>query len=412
MNYIEREIEIEIKSRIESHKALFILGARQVGKTTLLKRLMGYTGAENSLYYDMEIPANLDLFSSDLESLLAKLRFDRKLNTGKTFIFLDEIQYLSDFSKTVKILVDHHAEEFKLIMTGSSSLMIKHQFKESLAGRKEIMILHPLSFSEFCRFKNEAKIASQLGVELLPGKNPLLSMIAKMESLMDEYVIYGGYPEVVLQKGQDRKIELLNDIVTAYVIKDIKHILRIEKLQEFNRLIRILASSIGKEISISEISRNVGLHRESVQKYMLALEESFIISTISPFYSKLEKELRKMPKVYLTDTGIRNMLVSDFRALSIRGDKGELVENAFYLSFMRDNDISTKIHYWKTNQGNEVDFVLKSGDDISAYEVKYGSSKSNHFTSFRNSYPHAQCYTVRHDYTYVPGELPLWFRIG
>ncbi len=412
MNYIERELERKLIPRLDNPKALFILGARQVGKTTLLKRLMEHLGTGRSLYFDLEEPASLSLFSSDLDRVLTRLRFDRLDPTERTYIFIDEIQYLNDFSKTVKILVDHHSDEFKLVMTGSSSLLIKQQFSESLAGRKEVLILHPLTFGEFCNFKNEGKIAQELGTELDPARNPLLSMTGKLEALMEEYIVYGGFPEVVLLEKPQLKIELLNEIVSSYLIKDIRHILQIEKLQEFNKLLRVLASSIAKEMNISELSRNVGLHRESVQKYLMALEESFIIGTITPFYSNLDKELRKMPKVYMADTGLRNMLINDFRALESRPDRGELVENGFYLSLVQARELTSKIHYWKTKQGNEIDFVLKSQDGITAFEVKYGSSSQNYFSTFRRAYPESNCFTVRYHYQQKPGELPLWYRIG
>lgn len=412
MNYIERELERKLIPRLDNPKALFILGARQVGKTTLLKRLMEHLGTGRSLYFDLEEPASLSLFSSDLDRVLTRLRFDRLDPTERTYIFIDEIQYLNDFSKTVKILVDHHSDEFKLVMTGSSSLLIKQQFSESLAGRKEVLILHPLTFGEFCNFKNEGKIAQELGTELDPARNPLLSMTGKLEALMEEYIVYGGFPEVVLLEKPQLKIELLNEIVSSYLIKDIRHILQIEKLQEFNKLLRVLASSIAKEMNISELSRNVGLHRESVQKYLMALEESFIIGTITPFYSNLDKELRKMPKVYMTDTGLRNMLINDFRALESRPDRGELVENGFYLSLVQARELTSKIHYWKTKQGNEIDFVLKSQDWITAFEVKYGSSNQNYFSTFRRAYPESNCFTVRYHYQQKPGELPLWYRIS
>lgn len=412
MNYIERELERKLIPRLDNPKALFILGARQVGKTTLLKRLMEHLGTGRSLYFDLEEPASLSLFSSDLDRVLTRLRFDRLDPTERTYIFIDEIQYLNDFSKTVKILVDHHSDEFKLVMTGSSSLLIKQQFSESLAGRKEVLILHPLTFGEFCNFKNEGKIARELGTELDPARNPLLSMTGKLEALMEEYIVYGGFPEVVLLEKPQLKIELLNEIVSSYLIKDIRHILQIEKLQEFNKLLRVLASSIAKEMNISELSRNVGLHRESVQKYLMALEESFIIGTITPFYSNLDKELRKMPKVYMADTGLRNMLINDFRALESRPDRGELVENGFYLSLVQARELTSKIHYWKTKQGNEIDFVLKSQDGITAFEVKYGSSNQNYFSTFRRAYPESNCFTVRYHYQQKPGELPLWYRIS
>jgi len=137
MTYYKRTIEQKLLSSMQNSKAIFVLGPRQVGKTTLIKHLMEAVGPENSLYYDVELRENLEAFSGNLESLLAKLRFDKKSKNGKTYICLDEIQNVTDFSKTVKLLVDHHSDEFKLILTGSSSALIKKQFEESLVGRKE-----------------------------------------------------------------------------------------------------------------------------------------------------------------------------------------------------------------------------------------------------------------------------------
>ncbi len=407
MAYIERELEKEIIPRLEEERAIFILGARQVGKTTLLKRLMEVVGRHRSLYYDLEIPSNLEIFSSPIETMVARFQLDREPGSGRTFIFLDEAQYAGDLSKTLKILVDHHGDEFKFVLTGSSALQIKHQFSESLVGRKEIMVLHPLSFAEFCLFKGEEKIVPYL--DLPPTKNnPLLTLTDRLEALLGEYIIFGGFPDVVNQDGKKRKIELLNDIVSSYVLKDIKHILRLEKIQELNRMIRFLAWSIGKEINISELSRNVGLHRETVDKYLLTLEESFIISILRPFTSNLDKELRKMPKIYLTDTGIRNMLANNFNELDRRADRGELVENLFYLNLHRNKQLTASIGYWKTKEGKEVDFVKEDGGDIHAYEVKYGQGKSAGFSSFKKTYPEAKCSTVRFKYRAKQGELPLW----
>ena len=408
MNYIERELERQIKNRLDSGKALFILGARQVGKTTLLKHLMEEVGRDNSLYYDIELPENLETFSGTVENILSRLRFDRLKETGRTYVFLDEIQYLKDFSQMIKIFTDHHAEEYKFVMTGSSSLMIKHQFRESLVGRKEIMILYPLSFAEFCLFRGEPKIAAKILENAITPNNPLWQITGKMESLIAEYTVYGGFPEVVAQPNSNLKTEILNEIVSAYIIKDIKHILQIEKTGEFNRLVRNMALSMGKELNVSELSRNVGLHHETTKKYIMTLEESFIISTIRPFYAQLDKELRKMPKVYMIDTGVRNMLLNDFSDLQTRMDKGELIENIFYMNLLRGKQVTTEIKYWRTKQGGEIDFVVKEGGQISAYEVKYGDDRSNHFRSFQNAYPQANCYIVRFKYQYKEGELPLW----
>lgn len=408
MNYIERELERPIKDRLGSGKALFILGARQVGKTTLLKHLMEEVGSDYSLYYDIELPENLETFSGSVENILARLRFDRLKQTGKTYVFLDEIQYLKDFSKMIKIFVDHHAGEFQFVMTGSSSLLIKHQFGESLVGRKEIVILYPLSFAEFCLFRGEPKIADKIRENSIVPDNPLWQIASKMEGLIAEYTVFGGFPEVVAQPNGKLKAELLNEIVSSYIIKDIKHILQIEKIGEFNRLIRNLAGSIGKEVNVSALGRNVGLHQETIKKYIMTLEESFIISTIRPYYAQLDKELRKLPKVYMIDTGIRNMLLNDFGDLQVRMDRGELIENVFYMNLLRGKSVTTEVKYWRTKQGGEIDFVVKEDGALAAYEVKFGDDKSNHFRSFLNAYPEARCRMVRYKYRYKDGELPLW----
>lgn len=409
MEYFARALEKDIINSMDSPKAIFILGARQVGKTTLLKRLMEHVGTENSLYFDIEHPRNLEIFSGSLESIIAFLRFSSPKPKGKTYVFLDEIQYLDDFSKTVKLFADHYHEEFKLVMTGSSSLLIKHQFKESLVGRKEIFTLYPLSFSEFCLFRGQDKIAAELERGDLSRNNPLLSLRGEMEQLMAEYATFGGFPEVARLSGYEDRSRLLNEIVSSYILKDIRHILNIEKLSELNRLIKNLAYNSGKEINVSELARDVGLHRETLQKYLLGLEESYIISLIRPFHNNFEKEMRKMPKIYFIDTGIRNMLVNDLSPLDQRQDRGELAENVFFLNLLRNSRVTTQIMYWKTKRGAEVDFVVKEDGVIDAYEVKYGSSTQNHFQSFLKLYPEARCRMVRYQYEYHEDELPLWW---
>lgn len=410
MSYIKREIEDKVIGSLESNKAIFILGARQVGKTTLLQQLKNVVGEENSLYYDIEFPDNLELFSGTIENILSRWRFERKNPGSRCYVFLDEIQYINDFSKKVKLLTDHYADEFKLIMTGSSSAMIRYQFKESLVGRKEIYILYPLNFREFCYFKGEEKIARLVcsGEEVSPT-HPLLLISSHIEMLMSEFITFGGFPEVVLSNSSEKKITLLNEIVSSYIIKDIKNLFQIEKIEQVNRLIRCLAENTGKEMNISELAKDVGLHRETLQKYLNILEDSFIIGILRPFYSNLNKELRKMPKAYLLDTGLRNMLVKNFTLLSKRQDKGELVENAFFNRLYYSKNAATTIHYWKTKAGQEIDFIKRENDLITAYEVKYGDDRTNHFNSFRNKYPQAICRFVRFHYRHKENELPFWF---
>lgn len=409
MENLPRTLEKDIIKGLESPKAIFILGARQVGKTTLLKRLMTHVGRENSLYFDIEFPRNLEIFSGSLESIIAFLRYSKPNPAGVTYVFLDEIQYLSDFSRTVKLFTDHYSKEFKLVMSGSSALMIKHQFRESLVGRKLVYVLYPLDFAEYCLFSGHEKIAAELDHGILSRHSPLLSMRSELSQLLADYAVFGGFPEVALRSGYEDRTRFLNEIVSAYILKDIRHILSIEKLSELNRLIKNLAHNTGKEINISELARDVGLHRETLQRYLVGLEESYIISLIRPFHSSFEKEMRKMPKAYFIDTGIRNMLVESFSPLEHRQDRGELVENIFFMNLLRNSYVTTRISYWKTKHGSEIDFVVSKDENLEAYEVKYGTSTKNHFRSFLALYPQAKCRMIRYEYEYHEVDLPLWW---
>ncbi len=407
MNYIKRDLEDIIIPKLTNEKAIFILGPRQVGKTTILRRLQQVFDS-NTLYYDIEFPENLTLFSSSIEDILIRLRFDRKDANKICYVFLDEIQYLNDFSQKVKLFCDHYAKEFKLILTGSSAALIKHQFEESLVGRKEIFNLYPLNFKEFCRFKGEEKIAESIEKSELSSSNPLLQISSKMEELLSEYTLYGGYPEVVLNKTAKEKITLLNEIVSSYIIKDIRHLFKIEKIEQLNRLVNYIASNIGKELNFSNLANSIGIHRETLQKYIDILQESYIIVTIRPFYKNQPKELRKMPKVYMLDTGLRNMLINDFTVLNSHPTKGELIENiAFNLLYFKRIDNQT-IYYWKTKTQQEIDFIIRENSQLKAFEIKYGSNTSNHFTAFLNTYPTATCQTVRFKYSLKENEIPLW----
>lgn len=371
---------------------------------------MGLQAPDRSLYYDIEIPQHLELFSGGFDSILARLRLDRKIANSKTWVFIDEAQYLADLSKTIKLLVDHHADEFKLVLTGSSSVMIKRQFSESLVGRKQEFTLYPLSFAEFCRFRDEPKIADLLEAGYIHQEsNPLHSMRIRMNSLQNEYMLFGGYPRVVLQDNVLGKADTLTDLVSSYILKDIRHIFRIEKPDQLNRLISVLSNSIGKEISIQSLSQHVGLHRDTLSNYLMVLEASYIIRLIKPFFNNPGKELRKMPKVYFIDHGIRNSLLTDFRELSLRNDAGELFENMVFLNLLHKQNALSQIKYWKSKNYQEVDFIRIENAVVTAYEVKLGKDRQNNLSSFRHLYPNARGYMVRYDYRYQEDELPGWF---
>jgi len=395
MAYFERSVETKANKYMENQRALFILGARQVGKTTLLKRLIQSVGEQNCVYFDLENPEHLSGLSGTVNDSLAYIRHVQPRNKGRIFVFIDEIQYFSDFSKTVKYIVDHHSHEYKLVMTGSSSLLIKQSFSESLVGRKDILELYPLSFSEYCRFKGEEALAQLICAMSVDKYSTLPISPEKLRRMMGEYIIYGSYPQVVLSDNRVEKIELLRDIVNSYILKDVKHLFRIEKIDHFNNLIRYLAINIGKELNIQAVSKTVGLYWDTVQKHLQALTESYIIAQMKPFHRNINSEIRKMPKIYFIDTGVRNAILNNFNVLELQSDRGEQFENFVHQQLFFQKDILTEIRFWKTRSGQEIDFVVLSENSINAYEVKYGHSNQNHFLAFQKAYPRAICSFIR-----------------
>jgi len=409
MIYYHRTLQDKIMENINSTEAVFILGPRQSGKTTLLKHLMLMVGEDNSLFFDIEYPQNLSLFNQSIDSILQTLRNKKKTKSTITYIFLDEVQYIADFSKTIKLLVDHYSEEFKLIMTGSSSVMIKQQFKESLVGRKHIYELYPLSFLEFCTFKGENEIVSLIQLE--SNDEAIQGMKyyqPQFELLMQEYILFGGYPKVVLANNTNDKIGILQDIASSYILKDIRNLFHIAKIDSLNHLVRYLSINIGKEININSISIETGLHRETIDNYLNILEASYIIKRLTPYHTNLGTELKKMSKVYYVDTGIRNVLMNNFNDLEQRTDKGELFENYVFLNLYHKKDMLTQLKFWKTRNKQEIDFVLINANSLLAYECKYGMDKQNSFTTFRNQYPHADCKFIRFKQSNDDNDIPAW----
>jgi predicted AAA+ superfamily ATPase len=407
MPYIKRILEDRMEDYMSTSRAMFILGARRVGKTTLLKRAMEIVGLDRSVYFDLEKSEHLRGLSGPIDEVVSYISQNFVNTEQRNFVFIDEIQYLQDFSHSIKYLVDHYSDKFKLIMTGSSSLLIKKSFSESLVGRKDILELYPLSFAEFCLFKGEKNIYKVLSEDRENAVDRIGVLHEKLTTLLKEYMLYGGYPQVVLSEKKDKKLSLLNDIVSSYILKDVKYLFKIEKIDQFNHLVRYLAISIGKELNIKGISREIGLYWDTIQKHMLALQESYILNILKPFHNNLTTELRQMPKVYFMDLGVRNILLNNFNELELRPDRGEIFENYVFNQLYLRRSILTEIKFWKTRNGQEVDFVVNDEGRLTAYEVKYGTEPKN-FLAFLNGYPEAQCLTIRFNYRKKEGELPGW----
>jgi len=372
---IIRNVTIEAFKYIDNDDILIFIGARQTGKTTILRQIQKYLEKENSSVYflNLEDPDYLSLLNQGPKNLLKLFSFDL---TKKSYVIIDEVQYLDNPSNFLKYFYDEYKGKIKLIVSGSSAFYIDRKFNDSLVGRKKLFYVRTLSFKEFLRFKNENDLSNK------DFRNLSIHEKEKISLLYHEYMLYGGYPKVVLSDF-DQKIDLLMDIAYSYIKKDIYEA-NIKSDEVFYKLCKILASQISGLVNTSEIANTLGVSKTAIDNYLYILQKSFHIALVRPFYMNVRKELTKMPKCYYMDMGLRNFFVSSFESFKTRKDNGQLLENACFRQLL-DSNIYENIKFWRTVQGNEVDFIV---NDKIAYEVKVDESqfKKNKYSVFMQIY--------------------------
>jgi len=375
---IKRTIYSQLLVHLENPEITILVGSRQAGKTTLMELLKDelQTRGKETLSLNLDREEDTLFFTSQL-ALVDKM----KLNFGdkKGYVFIDEIQRLENAGLFLKGIYDRKLP-YKLIVTGSGSLELKEKIHESLAGRKRMFEISTLSLEEFVNYKTDYKYENKL--------NDFFRIETQLSrNLLKEYLLWGGYPRVVLAQKEVDKISTIDDIYHSYLEKDVKQLLGIVKGEEFTKLLMILADQIGKVANVSEISSTLGIDRETTKKYLWLLKKTFIIDEVRPFYKNLRKELTKRPVFYFNDLGMRNYILNrlDLRNLEIEG--GFLFQNLVY--FKLKNMVSlepSKINYWRTLDGAEVDFVINSGLGVWPIEVKYSDLKEIKITRSMNSF--------------------------
>jgi len=366
----KRELFDVLLSEKDSRKISLILGSRQVGKTTLLKQLHSAICSDTKgVFLDLDVISNYEKVSNYENFINFITLLGYKQNKGGYFyMFLDEFQRYPGFSIVLKNVYDNNSN-IKIFATGSSSIKIKDEIQESLAGRKRIHYLYPLSFSEFIDFKgNEEAKLHLTNVENVKGTR--LSM-PLLNGLLNEFMIYGGYPEVVLTKNKNDKIQVLKDIFDLYVKKDIIEYLNINRVLNVKTLIEILSVNNGQKIKYEELAQVCSLKEYEVRNYLEILKETFLVYELRPFFTNKNKEIVKIPKVYFIDSGVRNFFLNNFNELNIRNDSGFLFEG-FVLSELIKSGIE-KLKYWQNKNKREVDFILDIASEHIPIEVKYKS---------------------------------------
>lgn len=379
---IKRQIFDQLKAHLSHKEISLIVGPRQAGKTTLMSLLKEdlERKGEKTLFLSLDIERDRQFFTSQ-ETLLRKIQLE--IGKGKGYVFLDEIQRKEDAGIFLKGLYDMNLA-YKFIVSGSGSLELKEKIHESLAGRKRIFELSTLSFQEFVNFKTDYRYAQKLqeffAVEL-----------EKTKALFDEYLHFGGYPRIALASTIDEKQKEAGDIYQAYLERDISNLLGVEKEEAFTRLVRLIASQIGSLVNVSELSNTLGISTKTVKHYLWYLEKTFIVNKATPYYKNVRKELTKSPVYYFVDLGLRNYASSEFTGLA-DSSLGFLFQN-FVFNALREKLFlpAHHLHFWRTKDGAEVDFVLEHrfGEPI-PIEVKATTLKSpeisRSFRSFLSAY--------------------------
>jgi len=384
------EVLLILKEHLTKPQHSILIGPRQVGKTTVVKQLAGILEEQGAHHYFLtfEDPAVLEAINQHPENIFNYTSLPSAMPPGeKLYLIIDEVQYAKNPSNFLKLLYDKYRDQVKVIATGSSAFYIDKSFKDSLAGRKKVFELFPLSFDEFLHFKQENILVDEW-YEMRRRQNYQGPNRLKINLLFDEYMVYGGYPEVVLAETEKEKQEVLKELVNSYMKKDALEAGVREELKFF-QLARLLADQAGNMVNNNELGNTLQMTGPTVDNYIYIMQKSFIVNLLSPFYGNLRKELTKMNKVYFSDNGLRNALTNNFSKFNDRRDKGELLENYVY-NRLRKLYEADNLHYWRTADGNEVDFIVEQGIKVGlAYELKYNDIqyKPNKYNKFIEGYP-------------------------
>ncbi len=381
----DRDIANSILDEFSGREIVFLLGTKQTGKTTIAKILQSEWKSENSIYIDLEDRSYRNNFNASSIAALKNLLLIEGIDIQRPgLLILDEVQHLDDPSNTLKLLHDHFIN-LKVVATGSSSLEIKQKFSDSLAGRKKIYLIQPLNFDEFLLFKGEEKLRrlrelfkkeDEKGRQKLSDTGSVGNYEGSLSTLFDEYLIYGSYPEVVLLKNKKDKIEKIGSIVTSYIQKDIRNIARIDNIDGYNNLLKYLAINAGSEFNSANSAKTLSLQRNTIQRYISLLTETFVIKELKPFFINKNKEISKSVKIYYKDTGVRNFQIKNFNNMEFREDACKLYENYIFNVLDNTADILTSNYFYRTTSQTEIDFIRDKEDGLSLIEVKSGIFKN------------------------------------
>ena len=355
-------IEVIYEELKNDNKIVVLFGPRQVGKTTLAYDLLSKFEEKKVLINGDELKYH-ELFSSrNLQ------RMEEVINDAK-ILFIDEAQNFPEIGLNLKILFDQR-KDLKILVTGSSSLDLASKIKEPLTGRTSTFTLYPIALKEL---------------------NSELS-IFEIKQNLSNYLTYGLYPEVLNTTNLVKKVKRLNELVSAYLYKDVLQLSNIKSSDKIIKLLKLLAYQVGNIVSIHEIAKTLGLSSETVNHYIDLLEKSFVVFRLSGYSNNLRKEVSKMDKIYFYDVGVRNMLIDNFSDIQLRNDKGAIFENFILMERIKKNAYENKIlkyYFWRTYGGAEIDLVEFKNEQLDGFECKFQQKTTKPPKSWTENYPNA-----------------------
>ena len=374
----ERIIFWEVEKNIysENNKILILLWPRQVWKTTIMKYFHKslIEKWKKSIYLDLDIFENYEKVDSyDWFINYLTINWYNKKDENNFYIFLDEFQKYKDFTKILKNIYDNNSN-IKVIASGSSSLTIKNNIQESLAGRKRIINIFPLNFEEFLLFKKETKLYKNYkNINNLKWED-LFNSLKDYYNLLYEFMIFWWYPAVVLENNLLEKQKVLGDIFDLFIKKDLWEYLKIDKVKIVKDILKYISINNWCKLkyqTLAEIS-NTSMH--TIKNYIETLKELFIFVELKPYFTNKNLELVKIPKIYFIDNWVRNYFIKNFIELDLRQDSWELFEWFVLSEFIKSWIELDTIKYWNDKNKREVDIIIDNISDLIPYEIKFKKS--------------------------------------
>lgn len=370
MEPLKRLLEERVRTKILPNKAVLIFGARRVGKTILLRQIIDKFEGKVLLLNGEDLDSVSILNEKSISNYSHIL-------DGVNLLAIDEAQAIPDIGSKLKLIVDE-IPGISVVTTGSSSFDLLNKAGEPLVGRSALFYLTPFSQREIGQVENALETRQNL----------------------ESRLIYGSYPEVVTMSGYDNKAQYLGDIVNAYLLKDILSIDGLKNSGKMKDLLRLIAFQVGNEVSYDELGKQLGMSKNTVEKYLDLLSKVFVVFRLGGFSRNLRKEVVKAGKWYFYDNGIRNAIIGNFGPVSIRQDVGSLWENYLISERVKQNlneRLNKEFYFWRTYDGQEIDLIEETSDSLTALEFKWGDKTPVVPKAFGIAYPEASFSVVNRD---------------